>query len=163
MRHLAMSVAVSRTLYLRHVSCNAILTEIPRVIILKCVETIDIVYKPLQCILASFRFLWPCIVSKVWRERKPTRYNNQMFIINFCLNMFQASLCLSSGEQRPCFCIWYTALILLDVIGSGCGALRCRMRAVLASYNTVEARVQCQSNSCGILVDKVALDQVFCE
>ena len=36
------------------------------------------------------------------RERKPTRCNNQMFIINFCLNMFQASLCPSSGEQRPC-------------------------------------------------------------
>jgi hypothetical protein len=29
-----------------------------------------------------FRFLWPCIVNKVWRERKPTRCNNQMFIIN---------------------------------------------------------------------------------
>jgi len=25
-----------------------------------------------------------------------------MFIINFCLNMFRASLCPSSGEQRPC-------------------------------------------------------------
>jgi len=24
---------------------------------------------------------------------KPTRYNNQMFIINFCLNMFRASFC----------------------------------------------------------------------
>ena len=33
-----------------------------------------------------FRFLWPCMVSKVWRERKPTGCNNQMFIINFCLN-----------------------------------------------------------------------------
>jgi hypothetical protein len=29
-----------------------------------------------------------------------------MFIINFCLNMFRASLCLSSGEQRLCYCIW---------------------------------------------------------
>jgi hypothetical protein len=34
----------------------------------------------------------------VWRERKPTRCNNQMFIINFCLNMFRSSLCPSSGE-----------------------------------------------------------------
>ena len=71
----------------------------------------------------------------VWRERKPTRCNNQMFIINFCLNMFRASLCPSSGEQRPCYCIWCTALVLLDVVGSGCGALHCRMRALLASYN----------------------------
>jgi len=38
----------------------------------------------------------------VKRERKPTRCNNQMFIINICLNMFRASLCPSSGEQRPC-------------------------------------------------------------
>jgi hypothetical protein len=29
-----------------------------------------------------------------------------MFIINFCLNMFRASLCPSSGEQMPCYCIW---------------------------------------------------------
>jgi len=53
-----------------------------------------------------------------------------MFIINFCLYMFRASLYPSSGEQRPCYCIWCTALVLLDVVGSGCGALRCRMRAL---------------------------------
>jgi len=56
-----------------------------------------------------------------------------MFIIKFCLNMFRASLCPSSGEQRPCYCIWCTALVLLDlldVVGSGCGALRCRMWAL---------------------------------
>ena len=58
-----------------------------------------------------------------------------MFIINFYLNMFRASLCPSSGEQRTRYCIWCTALVLLDVVGSGCGALRCRLRALLASYN----------------------------
>jgi hypothetical protein len=52
-----------------------------------------------------------------------------MFIVNFCLNMFRASLCQSSGEQRLCYCIWCVVLILLDVVGSGCGALCCRMRA----------------------------------
>ena len=68
-----------------------------------------------------FRFLWPCIVSKVWRERKkPTRCNNQMFIINFCLNMFRASLCPSSGEQRPCYCI-----LLLFCLSSQKYAIRC--------------------------------------
>ena len=40
--------------------------------------------------------------------------------------MFWASLCPSSGEQRPCYCIWSTALVLLDVVGSGCGALPTR-------------------------------------
>ena len=40
-----------------------------------------------------------------------------MFIINFCLNMFRASLCPSS-EQRPYYCIWCVVLVLLDVVGS---------------------------------------------
>jgi len=53
-----------------------------------------------------------------------------MFIINFCLNMFRASLCQSSGEQDVCYCTWCAALVLLDVVGSGCGALRCGVRAL---------------------------------
>ena len=63
----------------------------------------------------------------VWRERKPTRCTNQMFIINFCLNMFRASLCPSSGEQRPCvtaygvlrcFCwMWLVAVLGRCVVG----------------------------------------------
>jgi len=32
--------------------------------------------------------------------------------------------------KTVCYCIWCSALVLLDVVGSGCGALRCRMRAV---------------------------------
>jgi len=39
--------------------------------------------------------------------------------------MFRASLCPSSGEQDVCYCTWCAALVLLDVVGSGCGALRC--------------------------------------
>ena len=37
--------------------------------------------------------------------------------------------------KAVCYCVCCTALVLLDVVGSGCGALCCRMRAVLASYN----------------------------
>ena len=62
-----------------------------------------------------------------YEERRPTRCNNQMFIINFCFNMFRASLCPSSGEQRHRYCIWCVVLVLLDVVGSDCGALSCRM------------------------------------
>jgi len=47
--------------------------------------------------------------------------------------MCRASLCPSSGEQRPCYCIWCVVLVLLDVVGSGCGALCYRMRAMIAS------------------------------
>jgi len=61
------------------------------------------------------------------KKEKPTRRTNLMFIINFYLNMFRASLCPASGEQRTRNCIWCIVLVLLDVVGSGCGALRCRM------------------------------------
>jgi hypothetical protein len=43
--------------------------------------------------------------------------------------MFQASLCPSSGEQRPCYCIWCVVLVLLDVVGSGCGAHPTRLQS----------------------------------
>jgi hypothetical protein len=69
-----------------------------------------------------------------YEERRPTRCNNYMFIINFCLNMFRTSLCASSGEQRVCYCIWCVVLVLLDVVGSGCGALCCSMRALYYSH-----------------------------
>ena len=32
--------------------------------------------------------------------------------------------------KTVCYCIWCTALVLLDVVGNGCGALRCRVRAL---------------------------------
>jgi len=41
--------------------------------------------------------------------------------------------CLLSTSVSTCFrhyCIWCTALVLLNVVGSGCGALRCRVRAL---------------------------------
>ena len=41
--------------------------------------------------------------------------------------------------KTVCYCIWCVVLFLLDVVGSGCGALRCRMRALLASYNAPNA------------------------
>jgi len=66
--------------------------------------------------------------SRMYEEREKTnKMQNQMFIIDFCLNMFRASLRPSSGDQRLCYCIWCTALVLLVVVGSGCGALSCRM------------------------------------
>ena len=32
--------------------------------------------------------------------------------------------------RTVCYCTWCAALVLLDVVGSGCGALRCRVRAL---------------------------------
>ena len=56
-----------------------------------------------------------------------------MFVINFCLNMFLASLCPSSGEQRIRYCFWCIVLVLLDVVDSGCGALPSRQRPTTAT------------------------------
>jgi len=46
------------------------------------------------------------------------------------LNMIRASLCPSSGERDVCYCMWCAALALVDVVGSGCGALPCGVRAL---------------------------------
>jgi hypothetical protein len=58
---------------------------------------------------------------------KPTRCNNWMFIINFYLNMFRASLCPSSGEQSPVTAFgvlfWFCWMWLVAVVGrclAGC-------------------------------------------
>ena len=57
----------------------------------------------------------------------------------YFLNMFRAPICPSSGEQDVCYCTLWAALVLLDVVGRGCGALRCGVRALwrllLAPYN----------------------------
>ena len=53
--------------------------------------------------------------------------------------MFLASLCPSSGEQDVCYCMCCAALVLLDVVGSGCGALRCGVRAMWRLLFTVLA------------------------
>jgi len=46
--------------------------------------------------------------------------------------MFRASLCPSQGDHYVCYCTWCAALVLLDVVGSGCGALRCGVRGLLS-------------------------------
>jgi len=48
--------------------------------------------------------------------------------------------------KTVCYCMWCEALVLLDVVGSGCGALRCRVRAVLAPYNAARSRTSAAHN-----------------
>ena len=70
---------------------------------------------------------------RVKREKIPKRRNNHMFIINFCLNMFRASLCSSSGEQGPCVTAygvlrWFCWMWLVAVVGRcvvGCEHSQC--------------------------------------
>ena len=51
----------------------------------------------------------------------------QMLIIDYCLDMFRASLCPSSGEKTTCYCTWGCLLVVLDVVGCGSVVLRCRV------------------------------------
>ena len=91
-----------------------------------------------------------CYFSKREREREKTNKMQQSDVYcQHCLKMFRASLCPSSGEQKTvCYCMWCAALVLLDVVGSGCGALRCRVRAVwrlLLGASTVKVNVWCEN------------------
>jgi len=70
----------------------------------------------------------------VHREQNMRREDQQDATIR-CLLLTSVSTCFGhhyahlQENKRPCYCIWCVVLVLLDVVGSGCGALRCRMRA----------------------------------
>ena len=86
---------------------------------------------------ASFRFLWPWIVNKLWSERE----NQQDAPVRCLLSIIYQH---DSGIIMPifrrtktvCYCKWCAALFLLDVVGSGCGSLRCRERALWKETNS---------------------------
>jgi len=80
--------------------------------------------------------LWHCCEV---REKTNKMQQLDIYYQHF-LNMFRASLCPSSGEKDVCYCTWCTALVLLDVVGSGCGALRCRVRALSPEDGHNDAR-----------------------
>ena len=63
--------------------------------------------------------------------RKKTNKMQQLDVYyQHFLNMIRVSLCPSSGDQIVCYCTWCAALFLLDLVGSGCGALRCGVRGL---------------------------------
>ena len=41
-----------------------------------------------------------------YEESKNKIFNNYIFIITFCLNIYPPSLCPSSGDEKVCYCIW---------------------------------------------------------
>jgi len=58
----------------------------------------------------------------VKRERKPNKMQQSDVYYQHCLNMFRASLCPSSGEQRPCVTAcgmlrWFCWMWLVAVVG----------------------------------------------
>jgi len=78
-----------------------------------------------------------------YEVREKTNKMQQLDVYyQYFLNMFPASLCPSSGEQDICYCLWCAVLVLLDVVGSGCGVLRCREQALVGflSHFTICSR-----------------------
>jgi len=53
-----------------------------------------------------------------------------MFIINIFSICFGHNYAHLHENKTVCYCTWCAVLVLLDVVGSGCGALRCRVRAL---------------------------------
>ena len=81
----------------------------------------DLFYNVDVCTFCWVLTLWYFVLYCEEGERKPTRCNNQMFIINTvwtCLGHRYAQL---QENKDLCYCMWCAALVLLDVVGSGCG------------------------------------------
>ena len=56
-----------------------------------------------------------------------------MFIINHVSTCFGYHYAHLQENKDLCYCMRCAALVLLDVVGSGCGALRCRVRILQRS------------------------------
>ena len=76
------------------------------------------------------QYSWFYTVHKLWREK------NQQDATIICLLLTSISTCFGHHyahhleNKGPRYCIWCIVLVQLDVVGSGSGALRCRMRAL---------------------------------
>jgi len=53
-----------------------------------------------------------------------------MFIINLSQHVSGIIMHIFRRTKTVCYCMRCTELVLLDVVGSGCGALRCWVRAL---------------------------------
>ena len=47
----------------------------------------------------------------------------------YFVNMFRAPLCPSSGEQDVCYCTWFAALVLVDVVTSATNHIQQNQRS----------------------------------
>jgi len=67
-----------------------------------------------------------------YEERENTNKMQQSDVYYQLLSQFVSGIIMPIFRRTKtmCYCIRCTALVLLDVAGSGCGALRCRMRAL---------------------------------
>ena len=107
--------------------------------------------------LLFFRFLWPCVLSKSVKREEKTNKMQQSDVFDQLLSQHVSGIIMPIFRRTKtvCYCIRCTALVLLDVVGSGCGALRCRMRALPNPYSLAKFKTQRKKSSlAGSLVSR---------
>ena len=67
--------------------------------------------------------------ENAWKheERRPQDATIRCLLLTSVSTCFGHHYAHFQENKRPCYCIWCVVLVLLDVVGSGCGALSCRM------------------------------------
>jgi len=75
--------------------------------------------EPVTAFGVLFWFRWMWLVAVVRRCLAVCDHYE-----GFCTTELNRNL---HSDHRPSYCIWCIVLVLLDVVGSGCGALSCRM------------------------------------
>jgi len=68
--------------------------------------------------------------QSVNREKTNKMQQSDVYYQLLSLHVSGIIMAIFRRTKTVCYCIWCPALVLLDVVGSGCGALRCRMRAL---------------------------------
>jgi len=71
-----------------------------------------------------------CATIRIIVREKTNKMQQLDVYYQHFLNMIRVSLCPSSGDQNVCYYTWCAALVQPVVVGSGCGALLCRVRGL---------------------------------
>ena len=108
------------------------ISEINVCITIHCLLFNILISRNASCRFSSMSsYLFDMFICEV-REKTNKMQQLDVYYQHF-LNRFRASLCPSSGDQDVCYCTWCAALVLLDVVVSGCGALCTTQRPTTAT------------------------------
>ena len=89
-----------------------------------------------QNMLLFFRLLWPSVMNIGWRERKTNKMQILWYLLSSVyVNMFQAPLCPSSGEQD---CVLPQLVFCTGCAGCGCVELGCELCELCVGTTSAE-------------------------
>ena len=89
---------------------------------MKVMEEMNILHKTKEGRLTGFRFLWPCIMSKVWRERKTNKMQQSDVYYQFLSQHVLGIIMSIFRRTRPCVTAygvlrWFCWMWLVAVVG----------------------------------------------